>query len=91
MRTHLVLRAVSTEDSTNTIVSINVGANAFNREFLPSHDAYINATFVIAIDQHDVLVHIVEHLLVESDQRRAVFRFNDTDNVGVDVIESPGP
>jgi hypothetical protein len=52
------------------------------------HDADIDAAVVIAVDEHDVAIQAHE-VAIEVHQRGAVLALNDTDDVGVDIVDHP--
>ena len=82
------------EDLALVVGGIDVAAHPGDGETLLCHQGDIDAPFVVAVDQHDVLIPLVgcgfEHVLVEADQRGPVVGFDNPDDVGVDVCDDPG-
>ena len=87
---HLVLRAIPAENGACLIFRVDIGPDRLDLEVVAHHDRDVDSTFVIPIDKHDVTIESPEQFLVEPHERRSVLRFDNPDDVGVDVLDDPG-
>jgi len=86
-------RAVPGEEDFAGALGVGVVDVGGNREHLHrpgGEQPDVDAPLVVAVDEHDVGVAAVEHLVVEPHQRRAVLGLGDREHVGADVVDDPG-
>jgi|GEM_PF-3825206 len=69
-RPDLVLGTIAAEDRAPIVRRIHVGSDGLDTEPGAGHDGHVDTAIVVAIDEHDVTIAVLEKLFVETYERR---------------------
>ena len=90
-----ILGGVATEEGeTGVGLFMNMAPHEPEGIRFAGHDTYIDASLVVAFDDHDVFValstHLCQDMVIELTQCPAIFHLHQCDDVCIDVPDHPG-